>query len=315
MKLQDFHLAPAAWSREGDQEALRDIRMEVFVVEQNVPESLEWDELDADSVHILARDDAGRPIACGRLTPLKKIGRMAVRQDWRGSGVGRAILRELVARARSQGLDEVRLDAQVAAIGFYEREGFEAYGDVFDDAGIPHRGMRLALAGAVDSVPPAMTPSSAFGTRAELTDARVANLQGARHTLCMYQPLLDGEAFATPAEIDALRQLATSGRGASIRLLIHDPDAALRDGHRLIGLAQRLPSVIQVRTPVEELDLAYGSAYLLNDQGGFVFQPEANRPIGRTAAGDRAGQAPLLRHFEQVWERAARATVLQPLDL
>ena len=56
MNLQDFHLERADWSRDRDREALRAIRTEVFVQEQAVPESLEWDELDAPSVHVLARD-------------------------------------------------------------------------------------------------------------------------------------------------------------------------------------------------------------------------------------------------------------------
>lgn len=315
MRLQNFHLAPASWSRGSDREALREVRMEVFVVEQKVPEPLEWDDLDATSAHVLARDDTGRAIACGRLTPQQKIGRMAVRQDWRGSGVGRAVLRELMGQARRQGLVEVRLDAQVSAVGFYEREGFEAYGEVFDDAGIAHRAMRLTFPNKQDASYTPLAGTTAFDGRDEGFERRIACLQAARHAVCIYQPQLDSDHYTSITDVDALRRLATSGRGASIRVLIHDPEAALRDSHRLVALAQRLPSVVQVRMPVEELDLGYGSAYLLNDQGGYVFQPDANRPNGRAALADRAGQAPLQRHFEEVWERAVRATVLHPLDL
>ena len=315
MNLQDFHLERADWSRDRDREALRAIRTEVFVQEQAVPESLEWDELDAPSVHVLARDGSGEPIACGRLTPARKIGRMAVRRPWRGSGVGVAVLRELVARARALDWPEVSLDAQVQAIGFYEREGFVAHGEVFDDAGIPHRHMTLALTGAPRAAPPSLPETLAIGDRESLADARLPLLRGARHRLAVYQPSLPADAYAAAAELDELRRIATSGRGAEIRILLHDAGAALRAGHRLVALAQRLPSTVLVREPTDEMDLAYGSAYLLTDAGGYLFLPEADQPKGRAALADRAGQAPLLQHFNEVWERASRATVLQPLDL
>ena len=112
-----------------------------------------------------------------------------------------------------------------------------------------------------------------------------------------------------------MRRIATSGRGAQIRVLLHEPAAALRDGHRLILLMQRLPSVVQVRTPVEEIDLANPSACLLTDARGYLFQPDAERPQGRAMRLDRPGWAPLRQNFDDMWERAERAGILQPLDL
>lgn len=152
-------------------------------------------------------------------------------------------------------------------------------------------------------------------TRGELADSRLQLLAGARHRVDIYQPCLDADSYQGEDELAELRRLATSGRGAQVRLLLHDPAAALRDGHRLIALSQRLPSAIQVRTPVEDTDLAYASSYLLTDQGGYLFQPEATRPGGRGSLCDRAAQAPLLQHFNEVWERSAPATVLQALHL
>ena len=91
--------------------------------------------------------------------------------------------------------------------------------------------------------------------------------------------------------------------------------AALRNDHRLVALAQRLPSAFQIRMPVDEVDLAYISTYLLNDAGGYLFLPEADRPQGRAARRDRASQAPLQQHFDAVWERAERASMLQTLNI
>jgi predicted GNAT family N-acyltransferase len=316
MKLQNFHVEVAEWSLEDQRTVLLDLRGIVFIQEQGVPEQRERDGLDPDCWHVLARDEAGRPIGCGRLTPAHKIGRMAVLQEWRGHGVGMALLRELIARARSQGWPDVALDAQVSAIGFYEREGFVAYGEEFEDAGLAHRAMRLTLpAPADDEKPSPDIGALTAGSRRETAEARLQLLTDARHQLAVYLPMLGNDSYASAEELAELRRIAISGRWARIRVLLHDPAAALRNDHRLVALAQRLPSAIQIRMPVDEADLAYVSAYMLNDVGGYLFLPEADRPEGRAARHDRASQAPLQQHFDEVWERAERASMLQPLDI
>lgn len=136
----------AAWPEV--EAAAASVRREVFIVEQGVPEALEWDEHDLPSLHALAESPAGEVVGTGRLLPDGHIGRMAVRRPWRGRGVGGAILRALIARARARGDDEIALSAQVGAIAFYERFGFVAEGPVFDDAGIPHRRMVLTRTNA-----------------------------------------------------------------------------------------------------------------------------------------------------------------------
>lgn len=133
----------------GDWSALRKeaeaVRHAVFVEEQQVPAEIELDEFDAVSVHALAFDAHGRVVGTGRLLPDGHIGRMAVLRECRGSGVGSALLRTLMAAALSRGDREVRLNAQTHALRFYARFGFVAVGEEFDDAGIPHRAMRRLL--------------------------------------------------------------------------------------------------------------------------------------------------------------------------
>ena len=121
------------------------VRIAVFVVEQRVPEDIERDEFDAVSRHAIARDAASTVVATGRLLPDGHIGRMAVAAPLRAKGVGGAVLEALVAEAVHTGLAEVALNAQVHALAFYRRHGFAEYGDVFMEAGIPHRAMRRTL--------------------------------------------------------------------------------------------------------------------------------------------------------------------------
>lgn len=317
MKLQNFHVEIADWSREDQRKALLDLRDTVFIQGQGVPEQRERDGLDVDCWHVLARDEAGQPIGCGRLTPTHKIGRMAVLPDWRGHGVGVALLRELVTRARTQGWPEVTLDAQVSAIGFYERAGFVAHGDEFQDAGMAHRSMRLTLSGADGRVEPPLRDPGILpaGSRDEIAAARLQLLGDARHRLAIRWPVLGNDSYASAQELDELRRIATSGRSALIRMLLHDPEAALRNDHRLIALAQRLPSSIQIRMPVDEVDLSWASACLLNDVGGYLFLPDAERVQGRAARSHRANAVPLQQHFDEVWDRSERASMLQTLDI
>lgn len=315
MKLEDFHVQPADWARASEREALRAIRLEVFVQEQGVPETHEWDDLDATSLHVLAHAATGEPIGCARLTPLGRIGRVAVRRSWRSQGVGAGLVRALIALARSQGFHEIALDALLSAVAFYEREGFVAHGDAFDHAGILHRTMRMELQPGETTITAHPAEALPTGSRAEVAASRLQLLAQARHRLYLYQPRLDADLYAGAAEMAELRRIATSGRGAEIRMLLHEPESALRDGHRLVALAQRLPSVVHIRVPVEEVDLAYTSAYLLTDEGGYLFQPDARRADARASGRDRAAQAPLLQHFQEVWERAMPARALQSLDL
>ncbi len=144
MSTDTFTLIDADYRR--DLALLRAVREPVFVQEQQVPLELEWDDLDPQSHHVLAVDDDGHPVGTGRLTPEPRIGRMAVLPEWRGRAVGAAILARLLTQARSLGYASVEIHAQVDAMPFYQRFGFQAWGEEFDEAGIRHRHMRCDLA-------------------------------------------------------------------------------------------------------------------------------------------------------------------------
>jgi predicted GNAT family N-acyltransferase len=138
-----FTVRPASW--QADRPLLQAVRSTVFIAEQQVPEALEWDEADAVSLHVLALDPLMQAVGTGRLLPDGHIGRMAVLRDWRGRGVGSALLELLVASGRRRGDRALHLNAQTHALDFYRRHGFVAHGGEFIDAGIPHRRMTLRL--------------------------------------------------------------------------------------------------------------------------------------------------------------------------
>lgn len=138
-----FNVREADWKT--DAESLRAIRHEVFVVEQNVPAELEFEDDDDQHRHVIAIDLNGNPIGTGRVSADGKIGRMAVLKDARRKGVGSAMLVKLIAIASSQGLQTVTLSSQLAALPFYQRHDFAESGASFVEAGIEHVRMSRSI--------------------------------------------------------------------------------------------------------------------------------------------------------------------------
>ncbi len=124
------------------------IRHEVFVEGQGVPLALEEDGHDEEALHFLVLE-GNAPVGTARMrrTPANeaKVERVAIREPWRGRGLGDALMAEVEAEAGRRGHRELILGAQTQVIPFYEKRGWVAEGPVFLDAGIPHRKMRLHL--------------------------------------------------------------------------------------------------------------------------------------------------------------------------
>jgi predicted GNAT family N-acyltransferase len=121
------------------------LRVAVFVDEQGVPPEMELDEFDPQSLHAVARDHADAVVGTGRLLPDGHIGRMAVRMDRRGQGVGSRILDALMRQAALLGMHSAVVHAQLRAEPFYRRHGFVPEGGSFMEAGIAHVVMTCAL--------------------------------------------------------------------------------------------------------------------------------------------------------------------------
>ncbi len=144
--LNNEHIAIrfADWNNSGDKNNLSAIRRSVFIEEQKVPESLEWNEDDAYSKHYLVFYK-NKAIAVARLKPDGQIGRMAVLPGYRNKGIGSALLQFILKNIETTDLNQVFLHAQTTAIKFYERQGFISHGEIFHEANISHRKMLKKL--------------------------------------------------------------------------------------------------------------------------------------------------------------------------
>lgn len=138
--IDKFNIQVVTWA--SHQPQLRAVRTPVFIEEQAVTPEFEWDDIDATAVHLLATLNH-EPVACLRIIDYKKIGRMAVLKQYRGNGLGTALLLEAVALCKKHGCKSVFLSAQTHAIAFYKKAGFKQISDEYCDVDIPHVDMQL----------------------------------------------------------------------------------------------------------------------------------------------------------------------------
>lgn len=139
VKTTDLHQREDAYS----------VRTTVFVGEQNVPPALEIDELEDEAVHFVLYDDENKPCGAGRFRTVGEFGkveRICVLKEARGKGAGHLIMEAIEQHAATvDGLTTLKLDAQLHAIPFYEKHGYEVVSGEFLDAGILHKTMTKPL--------------------------------------------------------------------------------------------------------------------------------------------------------------------------
>jgi predicted GNAT family N-acyltransferase len=126
-------------------QAIQKIRHQVFQLEQGVDPALEFDGLDETAIHLLAQQES-EPIGTTRIrflsNQLAKIERVSVLASRRGQGIGRRLMETAIALISEKGIPEIKINAQIQVCSFYQNLGFEPWGEIFDEAGIPHIEMR-----------------------------------------------------------------------------------------------------------------------------------------------------------------------------
>lgn len=139
-----FRIEQTRW-HSPKQAMLKALREQIFIIEQSVPEYIEWDEYDESAIHLLALNSQQQAIGCARILLARgRVGRMGVLKAWRGQGVGHALLMEAIAICKAHGLKQLQLSSQTHAIKFYQKAGFVVTSDAYIDANIWHVNMVLA---------------------------------------------------------------------------------------------------------------------------------------------------------------------------
>ncbi|MES9992200.1 MAG: GNAT family N-acetyltransferase [Candidatus Thiodiazotropha sp.] len=304
MTQNDYTIRVAQWPQE--RELLRQVREPVFVAEQGVPLAMEWDDDDLLAYHLLALNQDQQPIATARLLGNGQIGRMAVLSEWRNRGVGTALLSVLMQHAQSNGLENLFCHAQTSAQSFYAKAGFIAVGEPFMEAGIEHQKMVLAFneESTEDLSMAQLGKSGELFHLHNIEDHQihaVSMLRQAKRYLSLFTKTLDPQIFDNPPFVDATKQLAMRSRISRIRILLQDNSLVLKQGHRLIDLAQRLSTAIEIRTPGEEY-LDYAENFMLVDDSGYLHRKQAENLLGSACYNDRYRVKRLQAIFDEAWE-------------
>ena len=148
----------------------------------------------------------------------------------------------------------------------------------------------------------------------EASQALASLIRASRRSLWLRVPLLD-PLTADSAVCDAIKSLALSSQRVDIRVLFDDQEAAIRDGHRLIHLARRLPSRLQLRQSQDD-DRDPQACFGIGDGTGLFEAKGWPRPVRIHLCGHRLPLAPrLARDFQAIWERGGSNPELRELRL
>ena len=115
------------------------MRKSVFISEQGISSSDEWDQFDNISQHVGLINH--HPVGTGRLGPDGRIGRLSVIKNQRGLGFGRMILNELEKIAICLNFKQVYVHSQSKALLFYKKAGYVEMGNKFVECRKPHQKM------------------------------------------------------------------------------------------------------------------------------------------------------------------------------
>ncbi len=338
----EIELRTGTWAQLG--EAAGALRLAVFVREQGIPAALEYDAWDARSVHCVAFLD-GEPAGTGRLLPDGHIGRMAVRADQRGRGIGPRVLEALLAIARERGDTSVELSAQTRVEAFYRAQGFVPVGEPYEEVGIPHLKMRRSLlafaawAGvaviAGGGAPPARAGALDAVSNADATSAlRVALERGAGQAVAkLGKPggFLDDPKVRIPLP-DGLRQaeglLRATGRGRELDELVTSmnraAEQAVPQAKQLLVTAVKSMSVSDAKTILTGGDDSVTQFFKTRTQAPLTerFLPIVTQQVSRLGLSKRynalAGQASklgLLKERDASVERYVTSRALDGLYL
>ena len=140
MPSDSIKIVETSWDQSSKE--ISEVRHKVFVVEQSIPPEIEMDGKDSDCIHFLALKQS-KPIGAARLQKYGKIERVSVLRDYRHKGIGSAIIKMVIEKARNMDIEKIYLHSQMDSKNFYQQLGFFQHGEIFFEADKPHIEMIL----------------------------------------------------------------------------------------------------------------------------------------------------------------------------
>lgn len=305
----DYSIKMTLWSNLEDRLHLQNIRREVFIEEQQVPEQEEWDSLDEQAKHLLLIKQA-EIIGCARILEQEgrlKLGRIAVLKPFRNQGAGQFLMQFVKQEAIEDNLHCIQLDAQTRVFDFYSKLGYQATSKPFDPCcDIPHITMQLPLQVQASQAQVDSTPSlfvvGEDSARYPMTDSMETqgylelHLQQVRSHILIQWNTIDDPILCQPAWYENVLKLIKSSPKSFVRVLV--PTLDTQTATPLLMLRERLSSRItfKLTDQLQKLD-----TFILFDQQGFL---TVNSSQGWTSFADKARVKKLKESFDLNWEKA-----------
>ena len=305
--MHDIKVIGTRWNKERG--ALRDIRQQVFILEQGVPQNLEWDALDDGAEHFVAYMGSDA-VGCARLVEHKKITRMAVLQAYRKQGVGRKIIDHIKRYASQKRYTRLHLSAQCHAFEFYRLCGFNACSTPYDDVGIPHIDMECLVFSQSDepSQYQLAHDSSLYTSRSALVAKGYLDilLSQCEHTIHMFCADLSHPLSKDDGLISTIRHLIKRNRHVKAQVLLAQYHPSNND-HPLFKLMSRLPSFVAIRLNPDASD----NLWLLDDSAWFV----AHDTASRVCYADRGKVKTETERFNRCWQSSKAIPAARRLSI
>lgn len=132
--------------------------------------------------------------------------------------------------------------------------------------------------------------------------------------LMFFLPDAGDDVWSSPALLEVVRGYVTARSHREARWLLASADALARDHGPLVALAQRLPSLLQLRHADTDFSMPAAQGFIVNDRGQLLLLDSGERLAGTiTDASERA--RPLAARFDEAWERARPLTELRALGI
>lgn len=285
------------------QSSLRLIRQKVFIEEQQVPQDLEWDNLDKQATHFLGKE-GNRPVACARLINNEYLGRLAVLKDYRSHGWGRRLIHAIEQHLVEQRKGRLSLNAQANSYSFYFKNGYRPDEDMHWDASIPHIKMTKLLNRPNSSSHTYILEKDEENHYSGQPAASAAWFQigtsQARRELNIQISDLTHPVFNNANCVANIAQFIRESNKRTVRVLINQEVPGLSE-HPLVLLQQRMSSRILIRCiPMQNDAESYGNHILFDTSGHMRFDH-------KTAYCCFNNRISVNRHkarFEQYWEKS-----------
>jgi hypothetical protein len=140
-----------------------------------------------------------------------------------------------------------------------------------------------------------------FDSRAENRSLAAAMAAQATRTIDLFSPDLEFTVYDSREFIDAITRLAIRSRFSRVRILVQDSGTLVRQGHRLVEVARRFPSSVEMHKPSpEHRDM--GGAFMIVDGRGYIYKKVSSRYEGEANFTDPLRARDLKKWFDELWE-------------